>query len=57
VYDAAGTLLRDWRLEELVTSDRVTIMEPHTPWTVMNALRFEGRFDQLSVVFRGVNRE
>jgi hypothetical protein len=51
VYGDAGNLLRDWRLEELVSADRVTIVEPHTPWTVLTPLRFESQFNELRVIF------
>jgi len=54
VYDAQGTLLRDWRRSDLVSDDelgrRGTIFLAHQPWTAAAELRFEPRGDGLTVI-------
>jgi hypothetical protein len=53
VYDASGTLIADWKLDELVPDLRkhVTAFEVHTPWTSTAHLRFEAPFNELRVFF------
>jgi hypothetical protein len=53
VYDERGTVIADWRLNELVPDlqKHAMVFEVHTPWTSAAPLRFEAPFDELRVTF------